>query len=94
MRNAIGYLLGFLMFVVGIPALMWWVSGTPALTPIPLLRGILAALLMLGGLELAVWTIVYMKKCGFRPTGETVIDETQYQGKDRPIRVLRLELWK
>ena len=33
-----------------------------------------------------------MEKCGFVPTGETVIDETQYQGKDRPIRVLRLEL--
>ncbi len=64
MRNAIGYILGFLMFVVGIPALMWWVSGTPALTPIPLIRAILAVLLMLGGLELAVWTIVYMKKRG------------------------------
>ena len=35
-----------------------------------------------------------MEKCGFKPTGEIVIDETQYQGKDRPIRVLRLELWK
>ena len=33
-----------------------------------------------------------MEKCGFIPTGETVIDETQYQGKDHPIRVLRLEL--
>ena len=33
-----------------------------------------------------------IEKCGFVPTGETVIDETQYQGKDRPIRVLRLEL--
>ena len=33
-----------------------------------------------------------MEKCGFIPTGETCIDETQYQGKDRPIRVLRLEL--
>lgn len=33
-----------------------------------------------------------MEKCGFRPTGETCIDENQYQGKDRPIRVLRLEL--
>ena len=33
-----------------------------------------------------------MEKCGFQPTGETCIDETQYQGKDRPIRVLRLEL--
>lgn len=33
-----------------------------------------------------------MEKCGFQPTGEIVIDETQYEGKDRPIRVLRLEL--
>ena len=33
-----------------------------------------------------------MEKCGFVPTGETCIDENQYQGKDRPIRVLRLEL--
>lgn len=33
-----------------------------------------------------------MEKCGFVPTGETVIDETQYQGKDRPIRVLRLTI--
>jgi hypothetical protein len=33
-----------------------------------------------------------MEKCGFAATGETVIDENQYQGKDRPIRVLRLVL--
>ena len=33
-----------------------------------------------------------MEKCGFIPTGETCIDETQYQGAGRPIRVLRLEL--
>jgi RimJ/RimL family protein N-acetyltransferase len=33
-----------------------------------------------------------MEKCGFVPTGETCIDETQYQGAGRPIRVLRLEL--
>ena len=35
-----------------------------------------------------------MEKCGFVPTGETCIDENQYQGKDKPIRVLRLELKK
>ena len=33
-----------------------------------------------------------MEKCGFIPTGETVIDETQYQGAGRPIRVLRLAI--
>ena len=31
-----------------------------------------------------------MEKCGFVPTGETCIDETQYQGENRPIRILRL----
>jgi RimJ/RimL family protein N-acetyltransferase len=31
-----------------------------------------------------------MEKCGFVPTGETCIDENQYQGANRPIRVLRL----
>ena len=33
-----------------------------------------------------------MEKCGFVPTGETCIDENQYQGANRPIRVLRLEI--
>jgi RimJ/RimL family protein N-acetyltransferase len=33
-----------------------------------------------------------MEKCGFIPTGETCIDANQYQGANRPIRVLRLEL--
>ena len=32
-----------------------------------------------------------MEKCGFMATGETCIDETQYQGENRPIRVLRWE---
>lgn len=33
-----------------------------------------------------------MEKCGFIPTGETCIDPNQYQGDNRPIRVLRLEI--
>ena len=33
-----------------------------------------------------------MEKCGFVPTGETIIDASQFMGKDHPIRVLRLEL--
>ena len=33
-----------------------------------------------------------MEKCGFKETGETCIDPTQYQGSNRPIRVLRLIL--
>jgi RimJ/RimL family protein N-acetyltransferase len=33
-----------------------------------------------------------MEKCGFVPTGETCIDANQYQGANKPIRVLRLEI--
>ena len=33
-----------------------------------------------------------MEKCGFVPTGETVVDEAMYLGKDHPIRVLRKEM--
>lgn len=33
-----------------------------------------------------------MEKCGFLPTGETAIDEEMEFGKDRPMRILRLEL--
>jgi len=33
-----------------------------------------------------------MEKCGFVPTGETCIDANQYQGANRSIRVLRLEI--
>ena len=29
MKQALGYFLGFALFVVGIPALLWWVSGSP-----------------------------------------------------------------
>ena len=29
MKNSLGYLLGFLVFVAGIPALMYWASGRP-----------------------------------------------------------------
>ena len=33
-----------------------------------------------------------MEKCGFKPTGETAIDEFLHNGKEHPMRVLRLML--
>ena len=33
-----------------------------------------------------------MEKCGFVPTGDTAVDESQPSGKDRPMRVMRLFL--
>lgn len=64
MRNALGYIIGFLIFVAGIPALMWWVSGRPVcwIPELPLV--ITAILLVLSGLALSIWSIIYMKKVG------------------------------
>ena len=64
MRNAFGYIIGFLIFVAGIPALMWWVSGRPFLWMPSLPWSIFSLLLILPGLALSIWSIVYMKKVG------------------------------
>ncbi len=63
-RNFIGYLLGFLVFVAGIPALMYWAAGRPLLWVPSLAPAVLAVCLMVPGLALSIWSIVYMKKVG------------------------------
>ncbi len=93
MRNAFGYVLGFLLFVVGLPLLMWWASGMPALWPVPVVRAVIAGLLMLGGLELAVWSIVYMRRRGkgnpMDAFGHEVAPRTQHLMTDGPYRINR-----
>ena len=49
MKQVFGYVLGFSIFIVGIPALMWWVAGMPALADLPFGRLYLAALIALMG---------------------------------------------
>ena len=64
MKNALGYILGFLVFVAGIPALMWWVSGRPFPWAPALPWAVIALLLIIPGLALSIWSIVHMKKVG------------------------------
>ena len=64
MKQVLGYFLGFAIFILGIPALMWLVSGMPAMASIPMGRLILSALIAMAGLSLSVWSIVYMKRVG------------------------------
>ena len=64
LREITGYLLGGLLFVALMPTVMWLASGRPALWPVGTARMIIAIFLMLGGLSLSVWTIVYMKQRG------------------------------
>ena len=64
LREIAGYVLGGFLFVGLMPTLMWLASGMPQLEHIGAPRASLTGLLMLGGLALSIWTIVYMKRWG------------------------------
>lgn len=64
-RDNIGYLLGLIIFVLGIPTVMWLVSGRPfPYIPASIPLCILAAALAIIGLTLSIWSIVHMRKVG------------------------------
>ena len=93
MKQVLGYVLGFSIFIVGIPALMWWVAGMPALADLPVGRLYLAALIALMGLALSVWSIVYMKRVGkgnpFDAMGHEVAPRTKHLMTDGPYKMSR-----
>ncbi len=93
MKQVLGYFLGFAIFIAGIPALMWLVSGMPALADIPVGRLYLSALIALAGLSLSVWSIVYMKRVGkgnpFDAMGHEVAPRTKHLMTDGPYRFSR-----
>ena len=93
MKNILGYLLGFLVFVAGIPALMWWVSGRPVPWAPALPWAVPAAILMLVGLALSIWSIVHMRKVGegnpFDAYNHEVAPRTKHLMTDGPYRISR-----
>lgn len=93
MRNAFGYILGFLFFVAGIPALMWWVSGRPFPWIPSWPWAVPAAILMVIGLALSIWSIVYMKKVGegnpFDAYNHEVAPRTKHLMTEGPYRFTR-----
>lgn len=94
LKNIIGYLLGFLIFVCGVPALMWWVSGR-ALSYFPdnAFQGAIAIILMVVGVAFSVYTIVYMKIVGkgnpFDAYNHEVAPRTRHLMTGGPYRVCR-----
>lgn len=93
LRNIIGYMLGGLMFVVLLPAIMWLVSGMPQLEHIGAWRASCTGLLIIGGLALSVWTIVYMK-CRGKGNPMDAFDHeigarTQHLMTEQPYRINR-----
>ncbi|MBR5906547.1 MAG: isoprenylcysteine carboxylmethyltransferase family protein [Bacteroidales bacterium] len=90
MKQILGYLLGFIIFIAGIPALMWLVAGMPSLAEIPVARLCLAIIIALAGLALSVWSIVYMKRVGkgnpFDAMGHEVAPRTKHLMTDGPYK--------
>ena len=93
MKHILGYFLGFAIFIVGIPALMWLVSGMPTPADIPVGRLYLSALIAIAGLSLSVWSIVYMKRVGkgnpFDAMGREIAPRTRHLMTDGPYKMSR-----
>ena len=92
--HLIGYLLGLLIFVIGIPALMWWVSGRPwPYVPHSVVQCVVAGLLMVCGLALSIYSIVYMRVVGkgnpFDAYNHEVAPRTKHLMTEGPYRLCR-----
>ncbi|MBR5657234.1 MAG: isoprenylcysteine carboxylmethyltransferase family protein [Prevotella sp.] len=89
-----GYLLGLLIFVIGIPALMWLVSGRPfPYVPDSIILCVIAVLLAICGLALSIYSIVYMRIVGkgnpFDAYNHEVAPRTQNLMTQGPYRLCR-----
>lgn len=93
LRELLGYLLGGVLFVGAMPALMWLLSGQPRLWPLPLLRVAVSAVLVIAGMVLSVWAIVYMRRKGdgnpMDAFGHEVAPRTKHLMTDGPYRLSR-----
>jgi protein-S-isoprenylcysteine O-methyltransferase Ste14 len=92
--HILGYLLGLLIFVIGIPALMWLASGHGwPYVPDSVLLCVIAILLVVCGLALSIYSIVYMRIVGkgnpFDAYGYEVAPRTKHLMTDGPYRLCR-----
>lgn len=63
-RDFIGYLLGLVIFIIGIPYVMFLAAGSPNLADIGLIQWIILIILAIVGIGLSIWSIIYMKNVG------------------------------
>ena len=92
LRETFGYALGFVLFVVLIPVIMWLCSGRPA-TDVNTAQVIITLLLAVAGLALSIWAIVYMRRVGdgnpMDAFGHEVAPRTKHLMTDGPYRLSR-----
>ena len=97
LKDSVGYLLGLIIFVLGIPALMVLVNGGPypsvGFTVMHFFGSTLSGWIALIGLALSIWTIVYMKRVGkgnpFDAYGHEVAPRTKHLMTEGPYRICR-----
>ena len=63
-RDLIGYLMGLIIFIIGIPYMMYFASGSPNPAEITVIQWIILVVLAIVGMGLSIWSIVYMKNVG------------------------------
>ena len=93
-KEIAGYVLGGVMFVVLLPTIMWLASGMPNMAVhIGVWRALGTGILVLGGLSLSIWTIVYMKTRGkgnpMDAFGKEIGPRTQHLMTNGPYRINR-----
>lgn len=93
LRETFGYTLGFVLFVVLIPVIMWLCSKMPSFSwPHPLWAGI-SIFCIIDGLFLSIWAIVYMRRVGdgnpMDAFGHEVAPRTKHLMTNGPYRLSR-----
>ena len=63
-RDIIGYLLGLIIFIIGIPFVMYLASGSSNISQMGLIQLIMLIILAAIGIGLSIWSIVHMKNVG------------------------------
>ncbi len=93
LKETLGYALGFVLFVVLVPVIMWLCSGHAALTAVNVVQITVALLLAIIGLALSIWTIVYMRHVGdgnpMDAFGHEVAPRTKHLMTNGPYRLSR-----
>lgn len=93
LKETFGYALGFVLFVVLIPVLMWFCSKMPAISWPPIVRLVLALCFAIDGLTMSIWAIVYMRRVGdgnpMDAFGHEVAPRTKHLMTDGPYRLSR-----
>ena len=93
LKETFGYALGFVLFVVLIPVIMWLCSKMPVCSWPPAFRLVIVLMFAVAGLALSIWAIVYMRRVGdgnpMDAFGHEVAPRTKHLMTDGPYRFSR-----